>query len=75
MDRVKNKLRLGYPEEGNEKFQVVTMFSPIYIALEDFRGCYIGFDHQGELITNVCLRNKQNSQARFVLKTFIKSSH
>ena len=52
MDEQKDKLLLRRPEnyDGHEVFEVVITRSPIHIALRDRRGCYIGFDEDGELV-------------------------
>ncbi len=61
MDSRKGKLRLGIPKDGNQHFGVVLTPSPIYIALRDNRGCYVGFNSTGDrLPCGLQLRDPQD---------------
>lgn len=69
MQKKKNRLRLAYPRDGNEDFELVLTENPIYIALRDSRGCYIGFNSQGEPV-EPCTLDLQSDQVRLHLRLF-----
>ena len=66
MDREKNKLRLGYPQDRNQVFEVVAI-NPLHIVLRDSRGCYIGFSADGELV-KPCSLTQEDRRALLVLR-------
>ena len=66
MDARKEKLRLGYPHNGNHLFQVILTANPIYIALRDNRGCYVAFSPEGDRLP--CEKSPDKHTANLVLR-------
>ena len=51
MDDCKGKIRLGEPQNGNEKF-ILEKLNPLYYAMRAANkiNCFIAFDEDGELV-------------------------
>lgn len=71
MEKDKERLRLATPQDKNEQFDVVPLASPVYIVLKDSRGCFIGFDRDGEQV-NPCNLTSSDPQTRLFLNVFVR---
>lgn len=73
MDVNKNKLRLDYPNDGNENFKVVRVQSPVFAALETFNGCYVAFDEHGQAL-DPCTQSIYDPTTHLLVQSFIRQS-
>ena len=75
MDEQKGRVLLRRPGryEGRERFEVVTTRSPIHVTLRDRRGCFVGFDANGELLDPCTLKSYQH-QTWLTLRLFEKKT-
>lgn len=71
MEKAKGRLRLATPQNKNEEFEVVYLKSHIYIALKDSRGCFVGFDRDGEQV-DPCSLSSSDPRTRLYLKDFTR---
>lgn len=76
-DERRNKLRLAVPQRdlGNHLFEIILHpRSPIYIALKDYRGCYVGFKINGGLVSEPCELTLSDPETHILLEPFTKLS-
>ena len=69
MDKKKEKLRLGWPTDGNHLFRVLSTVDSAYVALKDFEDCLIAFNVHGKLETG-CVKNTHLIDTHLHLEPF-----
>ena len=64
----RRRLRLGYPQDNNQIFEVIHTDNPLYIGLRDSEGCYVGFEGNGNQLQQCTLI--QDHRTKLILKIF-----